>query len=178
MIIDAFAPHVPSLANFNTLLKRFVHEIEICHRSGVTSAVVGFRDFLVMQNLIQTEPERFRGVGRMGVDLDSLATNEKKVYVDFHEDGIQFRGFVLDANDSIVQVKTYKIGDTPGQTIVDRFDAAGEEISTNEVEQKCDRSGWTGPDEIADVADGLENVLVGYTEKKSHSHSYVRVTTE
>lgn len=82
---------------------------------------------------------------KWGVDLESLNTNKIRVYSFLPKSSsVRLHGFYIDSNGNILEKKIYK-SKSSSELLIDRYDAVGKLINSNEYEKECTEVEWTGP---------------------------------
>lgn len=113
---------------------------------------------------------------RYGVDLESIGTDNLRLYVDGVDPGVSLLSFKYDSDLKVTERKTYKRA-TQG-VLIDRYNASGELISGDEPEFPVPKSDFLGS---AELADRMEQVAtdneysIKFLKKGNTNQSYARV---
>ena len=155
-----------------------VTEFVYCSRNSVDTVCLVTDDLDVFTSLIDSVPTQITEAqtNRYAVDLGSIGTDNVKMYIDSPNDGEVLLGFQCKNNGEILQNKTYKRKDKG--ILLDKFNADGSEISLNEEELGCDRSGWGGDAHLLTSIEALavaNNLTVGFLKRTNANQSYIRV---
>ena len=155
-------------------IKEFVY----CSRNGIDTVCLVTEDLATFKSVVPKVSKEISEAttNRYAVDLGTIGSGNVKIYIDSPNDGEVLLGFLCDNRGKILQRKKYKRTDTG--ILLDRFDADGSEISLNEEEIICDRSGWGGNanllGKIEDIAAANE-LTVGFLKRTNSNQSYIRV---
>ena len=113
---------------------------------------------------------------RYFVDLESIGTDNLRLYIDGSDRGIELISFKYDANLNLIEKKIYKRGE--GVTLIDRYNSSDELISSNETEFLIPKSDFLGSSEIADKMEQVandNNYSIKFLKKGNSNQSYIRV---
>lgn len=113
---------------------------------------------------------------RYFVDLESIGTDNLRLYIDGSDQGIELISFKYDANLNLIEKKIYKRGE--GVTLIDRYNSSDELISSNETEFLIPKSDFLGSSEIADKMEQVandNNYSIKFLKKGNSNQSYIRV---
>lgn len=175
-LINTFEPFFESLRNLPFWAQLAATELIITERSDILSVCYVTDDLFTFIKLVGDVPQSIREADtvRYGVDLESIGTNKVRLYTNGDSARNEaLHGYYVD-NGAIYETKRYKRSDNG--LLIDRYDANGALISSDEPETSGDRSLWTGPSSIADAAEGIGgNWSVVYMEKTNAPQSYIRV---
>lgn len=113
---------------------------------------------------------------RYGVDLESIGTDNLRLYTDDQDQSIDIVGFKYNSNLDLIEKKIYKRGE--GVTLIDKYNASGGLISSNETEFLIPKSDFLGRAEIADRMEQVandNNYSIKFLKKGNSNQSYIRV---
>lgn len=152
-------------------------EIVFCYRLGSLSATAVFGEVEALRDVAgQVPAEIERAVTRRyGVDLESLAADQARFYVDGDDPETVLLGFTYSAARQLEEWKRYRQdADCKQRLLIDRFDAADRAKSIGEVERAGGPDLWKGPSElpIKAIQAGLHVI---YLAKLSKDQSYLRI---
>ena len=113
---------------------------------------------------------------RYGVDLESIGTDNLRLYTDGSDKNIDIVGFKYNSNLDLVEKKIYKRGE--GVTLIDKYNASNELISSNETEFLIPKTDFLGRAELADRMEQVandNNYSIKFLKKGNSNQSYIRV---
>ena len=169
-------------SNLNDLSNDIKNQLtEVIHswRDGVESVCVVTESFdclSVMLNSNVPSHVSEATTRRYFVDLESIGTDNLRLYVDGSDQGIELISFKYDANLNLIEKKIYKRGE--GVTLIDRYNSSDELISSNETEFLISKSDFLGSSEIADKMEQVandNNYSIKFLKKGNSNQSYIRV---
>ena len=174
---EYFAACHPTLKNLSIDVLRDITQIILSYRDGVSSVCVVVNSPDSLERIIKTVPDEIRNATtrRYGVDLSSVGTDKLRLYIDSNVKGETIIGYYYDKNNNVIEKKHYK--KDPNNTkaiLVDRYDAAGAIISSDEPEYQSDRSCWKGSVEWADMV-AASPYEVRYMHKGNKPQSYIYI---
>lgn len=162
-------------------LKEATSELIWSHRDGVLSVCWVTYDLdAYIEVLGGTVPMVITNAysSRYFVDLESLTTDKKRLYIDSPNEGEVLIGYYFSSLDPDAWPDEYKVYRRDGRdaVLIDRYSGDGSEISLSEGEvvSKSDTD-WTGPPEILAITKNLTAHPI-ILKKTSKPQSYVRVT--
>ena len=153
-----------------------LHSLAFSNRGGKLSVSAITRDRQTFKKMCSkiSLPKHFL-LGdfiKWGVHLESIGTDMIRIYrVPPKSNNIRIEGFYIDKNGKVLQRKLYKLRSTD-ELAIDRYDAAGKLISSNEIEKSCLESDWPGPQELVDEVklNGYEH---NFMKKMSKNQVYL-----
>jgi hypothetical protein len=168
----------PTLNDLSIDVLKDIKQIILSHRDGVSSVCVVVNSLNALERIIQNVPTEIQHAStrRYGVDLSSISTSKLRLYIDSNIKGESIIGFYFDENNNVIEKKHYKKDPKNIKTIfVDRYNAEGIIISSDEPEYQSDRSCWRGSTEWADLADASPyEVRYMYKGNKPQSYIYIQ----
>lgn len=177
-LVSRFSPHSSTLAAMDFTLHSNISELVFSCRDGVTSLCVVFSSKMSLRALLGNLPDEIEQAdgSRFAVDLESIGTDKVRIYVDGQADGEVIRGFYFNSSNRMTILKEYKRTDVKTEVAIDRYDATGALVSTDEPEVASDSSCWTGSQEILDAAtDAMQDHNVIFLRKCDKDQSYIRI---
>lgn len=180
-IIKPFTQYSSALESMNFLIQPYIEELVISYRSGSLTMCVVTDDLDIFRNVVPNPPAEIANAvtRRYAVDLESIGTDQQRMYVDSQESAEAGIGYYFNAQGVATQKKIYKKLE-PGRLGIDRYDIDGTLISSEEPEVVCTREDWGGDDAIADSAEAIRNDVsnVIYMKKENIDQSYIRVVKD
>lgn len=169
-----FAKHSEALNEMSFTLWPFITEIVFSYRDSQLSVCVVFKDIGALQDVIGNVPSELQSAvtNRYGVDLESIGTSKLRLYCDGQTDDEMLRGYSYNGSKQLIESKIYKRSTGQYPILIDRYNASGEKISSDEPEESGDSSFWKGPSEIIDTASGHDVI---YLRKVNANQSYMRI---
>jgi hypothetical protein len=172
MNVDIFDGINENLAKLDKTTKDAIVQLIFSFRESVESVCVVFESFEVFSKLVGVVPEKIvqdyesDKSHKFYVDLESLNTNNVRLYTSYKEEGVQLIGYYVN-NGEIYETKIYQdiVGITPKSMSVKRYDSEMNLIDDQETENAVGLSEWSGNKEIIDIA--LENNLTVKCLKKT-----------
>lgn len=180
-IIKPFTKYSSALTNMNFLIQPYIEELVISYRSGAITMCVITDDLDVFRNVVGDPPAEIANAvtRRYAVDLESIGTDQQRMYVDSPESAEAGIGYYFNAQGVATQKKIYKKLE-PGRLGIDRYDMDGNLLSAEEPEVACTREDWGGSDAIADDAEAIRADVsnVVYMKKENVDQSYIRIVKD
>lgn len=100
---------------------------------------------------------------KWGIDLESVHSARIRIYrVQPKSNKVRIEGFYIDKSGNILEKKLYTLRSS-GELVIDRYDASGNLVSSNEIEKECLEADWTGPQELIDEV-----------KLKGHEHNFMK----
>lgn len=154
---------------------------EVIHswRDGKESVCVATESFDCLSDLLSNNvPSHVSEATtrRYFVDLESIGTDTLRLYIDGPDKEIELISFKYDTNLNLTEKKIYKRGE--GVTLIDRYNASDELISSNETEFLIPKSDFLGSSKIADRMEQVandNNYSIKFVKKGNANQSYIRV---
>lgn len=169
-----FSRHSTALSKMSFTLYPFVRELVFSYRSGELSVCVVFNDIGALQDLIGNVPTEIQSAitNRYGVDLESIGTSKLRLYCNGQSDSEILRSYAYNGSKQLIESKIYKRSTGTYPILIDRYNASGEKISSDEPEESGNSSFWTGPSEIIDTASDHDVI---YLRKVNADQCYMRI---
>ena len=187
-VAEDFSFLTPALNNLSSDIKKQLMGVIHCCSDGVESVTVLTENLECLSTLLNGNVPTEISEGktyvtpRYGVDLESIGTEELKLYRDDAErDDISAIGYKFNSNGDLIEREDYwrdKTGDQPG-ILVDRYDA-----SNNLILSKAPRSvvvtknDFLGNSELADKVEQIaseKNYIVVFANEIGGKESYIRI---
>jgi len=154
---------------------------EVIHswRDGVESVCVVTESFDCLSIMLNSNvPSHISEATtrRYGVDLESIETDNLRLYTDSPDKDIEIVGFKYNSNLDLVEKKIYKRDE--GVTLIDKYNASNELISSNETEFLIPKTDFLGRAELADRMEQVandNNYSIKFLKKGNSNQSYIRV---
>ena len=175
--INKFAGFSKELDNLSASIKDQIDSLIFTMREDIFSVNVIFRSkepleqilgFSLPHDLIKETSDRFF------IDLESVNTNKIRVYVDNKEKNICGYGYYLNPLGEVLITKIYKKHSDKNRVMVDRYSHVGNIISRDEPEISCDKTKWTGPAKLVDIA-AANNYFYHFMMKEDKNQVYLIV---
>lgn len=182
MNIDIFEGINENLAKLDKTTKDAIVQLIFSYRDSVESVCVVFNSFEVFSKLVGLVPEKIKQdyesdkSHKFYVDLESLSTNNVRLYTSYKEEGVQLVGYYVN-NGQIYETKIYQdiVGVIPKSMSVKRYDSEMNLIDDEETENAVGLSEWSGNKEIIDIA--LEHSLnIKCLKKTIKNQNYLLVS--
>lgn len=173
------APYHATTKSLSDEILTNITELIYSYREGAETVCAVTEDLDTFEALVGTVPEVIRNTQtyRYFVDLESLGTNKVRMYTDSPEQDESLYGYYIDSDGDVTEKKIYRKNGSAG-LLIDRYDASGTLISSDQPEAECDRSGWTGREWLADKVEEIaeaNNFAVIYLRKGNKNQCYIRV---
>lgn len=175
--VDALAGYSAALDALTARQRAALVEIVFCYRLGGLSVTAVFNDVGTLREVVGYVPDEITSAvtRRYGVDLESLVDGHARFYVDGDEPETVLLGFTYSAVGQLEEWKRYRRDpDCKQRLLIDRFDGAGAEKSTGEVERAGGSDLWKGPLDLPNKAyqAGLQVIFLAKEEK---DQCYLRI---
>lgn len=180
-IIQPFLKYSEALQGINFLIQPQILELVISYRAGALTMCVVVDDLELFKNIVPNPPAEIANAvtRRYAVDLESIGTDQQRMYIDSPEKMEAGIGYYFDADGNAFQRKVYKKAGM-GRLTIDRYDMDGTLISAEEPEVKCTSAEWGGSSLIVDAAEEIRPKVsnVVYMKKENADQSYIRVVKD
>jgi len=169
-----FAKYSSCLNTMSFTVYPSVQELVFSYRDSQLSVCVVFTDMGALQDIIGNIPSELQlaTTNRYGVDLESIGTSKLRLYCDGQADDEMLRSYAYNRSKQLIESKIYKRSTGQYPILIDRYNASGEKISSDEPEESGNSSFWTGPSEIIDTASGHDVI---YLRKVNKDQCYMRI---
>jgi hypothetical protein len=156
-------------------IKISIKELIFSYRNGEETICAVFNNKDPLLDLLGNLPETIMNtdVDIYGVDLESIGTDQVRVYHSHKEKDKMLIGYYM-KNNEIVEYKIYKRTDDRSIILIDRYNSNNELISGNEKEVRAERSEWPGSKRILKLAD-LNGFYINFLKKADKDQFYARV---
>lgn len=156
-------------------LKLSIKELIFSYRNGKETICAVFNNKDPLLDLLGNLPEKIMNtnVDTYGVDLESIGTDQVRVYHSCKEKDKMLMGYYIKDN-KIDEYKIYKRTDDRSTILIDRYNSNGELISANEKEIRTERSEWPGSKTILKLADS-NGFYTNFLKKVNKDQFYARV---
>ena len=167
------------LNNLSDDIKNQITEVIYSWRDNVESVCVVTERFDCLNSLLSNNvPSNITEAitRRYFVDLESIGTDILRLYIDDPDQDIVIVGFKYNSNLNLVEKKIYKKSEDV--TLIDRYNASGKLISSNETEFSIPKSDFLGSAEIAERMEQVandKNYSIKFLKKGNSNQSYIRV---
>lgn len=168
-----------TLSNLSGSLKDQLTEVIYSWRDGVESVCVVTESLPCLGSLLGRDvPSEVSGATtvRYGVDLESIGTDNLRLYVDGSGEGEVLLGFKYSADLNLTEKKIYRRAAVG--MLIDRYNAAGGLISGGETEFVVPKSEFLGSAQIADKMERVaadKEYAIKFFKKGNANQSYARV---
>ena len=169
-----FANYSSCLNTMSFTLYPSVKELIFCQRQDNLSVCVVFDSIGSLKDIIGNVPSELQSANteRYFVDLESIGTSKLRLYCDGQADDEMLRSYAYNRSKQLIESKIYKRSTGQYPILIDRYNASGEKISSDEPEESGNSSFWTGPSEIIDTASGHDVI---YLRKVNKDQCYMRI---
>jgi len=182
MDVSAFKGFSESLDSLPNSMYSNVVELVFSYRINVFSVTVVFDKKGPVEQLVGFNlPEELLQYNsyRYCVDLESINTDNIRIYVDSHmNDGVVIYGYYFDKTGVMTEKKVYK-RNGKASMLIDRYDASDNLINDNEQEIECSELDWKGPKGLINIVKTIVGNVNQYRylflKKISKDQTYIRV---
>ena len=174
---NLFASLHSSTSDLDTSVLDRTTSFVYCCRDGVESVTLVTNSKETLRSLVGELPEEIYDTGRYAIDLSSIGTDKVRIYLNSQSKDEYLVGYYLSSSNSVLEEKKYKKTDTD-DILIDRYDANGDLISSNEREVLATKSDWSGSSSLADDIEAIaseNNLRVQYSKKADKDQSYIIV---
>lgn len=156
-------------------VKLSIKELIFSYRNGEETICAVFNNKGPLLDLLGSLPEKIMNtdVGTYGIDLQSIGTDQVRVYHSHKEKDKMLIGYYM-KNNEIVEYKIYKRTNDRSIILIDRYNANNDIISENEKEVRAERSEWPGSKRILELADS-NGFYTNFLKKVNKDQFYARV---
>jgi hypothetical protein len=187
-VAEDFSFLSPALNNLSSDIKKQLVEVVYCWRDSVESVSVVTENLDCLRTILKGNVPNEISEGavyqipRYGVDLESIGTDELRLYRDDAErDDISAIGYKFDSNGNVIEREEYwrdKTGNKPG-VLLDRYDASNNLISSKEPDSiVVEKNNFLGNMELADKVEQIaseKKYIVVFANKIQSNESYIRI---
>lgn len=186
---EDFSFLTPALDSLSPDIRNQLVELIYSWRDDVESVCVVTESLDCLRTLLNgsVPPEiseaRMFPIPRYGVDLESIGTDNLRLYRDAQYDdereGISIISFKFDSNGNLTERKDYwKDKTNDSRILIDRYDASDNLISSKEPEIMVTKDDFLGSSEIADKVEQIANEKrydIVWMNKVNTKQSYIRI---
>jgi len=173
VLAETFAGHFPRLDALTQAQKDALTGLVFCNRAGQDSVTIVTKDLACISSIVGSSASArlSDGAKKYGVDLESVGTDTLRLYADYRQQGVELIGYYINADGSLAQTKVYnKV--SAEETTIERRDASGKLLGSEDGEVRCGRGEWTGSSALADKAEA-SGMTHWYTRKTNKDQTYL-----